>query len=413
MAPISFARGAPSPACLEPELLSDCGRVALERDGRTTILSCGTGGGYGPLRELLGERPRGRQGAGLPARRVGCRASSSTWRRSSAASLRGTCSSRAPTYDRPLKLLGWQGVEVVSVEMDDEGLDPDALEAELAPVEETSLSSYTIPTFQNPERSHPRRGAAHARRRALCASTTWTCSRTIQYGLVRYEGTAPRSLHELEGGEHVTFTSSFSKTVAPGLRASAGSFRMVPGALRSAYDDRAVSTYISPPLLPQAIVHELSARGGFDANLERVRRDSRCAANGDARTHGRGTRRAGDLESPRGWVLPLGRSRRRNLERGAARSARPRPASAFVRSSDFFPDGGGGPSSARLRFSYEPPRAVRRRRSDPGGRAVALPVPDLGRTPSVTRPAFAAAATSWDRPWRAPRRSPCSGGSAR
>ena len=32
MAPISFARGAPSPACLDPELLSDCSRAALERD---------------------------------------------------------------------------------------------------------------------------------------------------------------------------------------------------------------------------------------------------------------------------------------------------------------------------------------------------------------------------------------------
>ena len=55
MAPISFARGAPAPSCLDPALLSDCAQAALERDG-TTILSYGTGGGYGPLRELLAER---------------------------------------------------------------------------------------------------------------------------------------------------------------------------------------------------------------------------------------------------------------------------------------------------------------------------------------------------------------------
>ena len=55
MAPISFARGAPAPSCLDPALISDCARAALERDG-TTILSYGTGGGYGPLRELLAER---------------------------------------------------------------------------------------------------------------------------------------------------------------------------------------------------------------------------------------------------------------------------------------------------------------------------------------------------------------------
>ena len=55
MAPISFARGAPSPECLDQALIADCARAALERDG-ITILSYGTGGGYGPLRELLAER---------------------------------------------------------------------------------------------------------------------------------------------------------------------------------------------------------------------------------------------------------------------------------------------------------------------------------------------------------------------
>ena len=55
MAPISFARGAPAPECLDPALIADCARAALERDG-ITILSYGTGGGYGPLREVLAER---------------------------------------------------------------------------------------------------------------------------------------------------------------------------------------------------------------------------------------------------------------------------------------------------------------------------------------------------------------------
>ena len=54
MTPISFARGAPSPECLDPGLISECARAALERDG-TTILSYGVGGGYGPLRQLLGD----------------------------------------------------------------------------------------------------------------------------------------------------------------------------------------------------------------------------------------------------------------------------------------------------------------------------------------------------------------------
>ncbi len=46
MTPISFARGAPSPACLDAELLASCASAAFARDGET-ILSYGPGGGYG------------------------------------------------------------------------------------------------------------------------------------------------------------------------------------------------------------------------------------------------------------------------------------------------------------------------------------------------------------------------------
>ena len=40
------------------------------------------------------------------------------------------------------------------------------------------------------------------------------------YGLVRFDGEALPTMFELEGGDHerVIYSSSFSKTVAPGLR---------------------------------------------------------------------------------------------------------------------------------------------------------------------------------------------------
>ena len=52
---ISFARGAPAPECLAVDLLADCAKSAIERDG-TNVLSYGTGLGYAPLREWIGER---------------------------------------------------------------------------------------------------------------------------------------------------------------------------------------------------------------------------------------------------------------------------------------------------------------------------------------------------------------------
>src|SRR4029078_3608327 len=88
------------------------------------------------------------------------------------------------------------------------------------------------------------------------------------YGLVRFEGDMEASLLDLEGGELVTYTSSFSKTVAPGGRSG---YFVRRAAHAPALEERAVSTYLSPPFLPQAVVHEFIARGNFEPNLAHVR----------------------------------------------------------------------------------------------------------------------------------------------
>ena len=51
---ISFARGAPCPEALSGDLIASCTRDALAADG-VRVLSYGTGHGYPPLREVLGE----------------------------------------------------------------------------------------------------------------------------------------------------------------------------------------------------------------------------------------------------------------------------------------------------------------------------------------------------------------------
>jgi 2-aminoadipate transaminase len=348
MAPISFARGAPSPECLDAELLADCAAAALERDG-TTILSYGSGGGYGPLCELLGER-HGVDPGRVFATTGGLQgfllyATVQLLRRP------GRVLVESPTYDRPLKLLRWQEAEVVGVPMDAEGLDVDALEAELRRGGDVSFL-YTIPTFQNPSG----RTLGEERRRQiveLCATYDLHVLEDDPYGLVRYEGQAPPSIHTLEGGERVTFTSSFSKTVAPGLRVG---WFVVPEAMRADYDERAVSTYISPPQLPQAVVHELFARGAFEPNLDRIRgilgaqRDAMLAAL-DAELDGRAT-----WSRPSGgyflWAdFEDGVDAAELLVRATAAGV------TFVRGADFFVSAGGA-NAARLAFSYEPPERI-------------------------------------------------------
>src|SRR5438445_4978579 len=125
--PISFARGVPAPECLPVAELADCARAAIERGG-PAILSYGPGGGYGPLREWIAER----HGVD-PGRVILTNGSLQGFVFLAQQLLRGggRVLVEAPTYDRPLKILAGLGAEIVALPMDDEGLDPDGLEAEL------------------------------------------------------------------------------------------------------------------------------------------------------------------------------------------------------------------------------------------------------------------------------------------
>ena len=349
MAPISFARGAPAPECLDQALIADCARAALERDG-ITILSYGTGGGYGPLRELLAQRHDVEPGRVFLT--TGGLQGFVFYAAVQLALRPGRVLVEGPTYDRPLKILARDGAEVVPLAMDDEGLDLDALEAELRRGGPISFL-YTIPTFQNP--SGRTIGTERRRRLAeIAAEHDLPILEDDPYGLVRYEGEPLPSIHALEGGERVTFTSSFSKTVAPGLRIG---YFVVPREMVAAYDDRAVSTYISPSLLPQAVVHELMHRGAFEPNLERVRGLLRGAQGRDARRARSRDAGRDELELSRGRLLPLARLRGRRRCSGT-----PDPGDRgrrHVRARRrLLPWRLGGGSSARLAFSYETPERI-------------------------------------------------------
>ena len=330
--------------CLNVELIADCARAAVEAD--PAVLAYGAGGGYGPLREELGARH------GVEPSRIvltsGGLQGIAFWFEEVLAERPGRVLVEAPTYDRPLKQLAHLGAEVVPLAMDDEGVDPDALERELAAGGVSFL--YTIPTFQNPS---GRTLTTERRRRLVELATAYRLPvlEDDPYGLVRYEGEAPPSLHELEGGELVTYASSFSKTIAPGIRVG---WFVLPAPLAARIEARAVSTYISPPFLTEATVHELIRRGAFEPNLERIRgllrarRDAMLGAL-ERELGGRAT-----WSTPEGgyfvWI-ELGTDGGELLTRAEAAGV------TFVKGSDFFPVAG-GERSARLAFSFASPAEI-------------------------------------------------------
>ncbi|HEY5100898.1 MAG TPA: PLP-dependent aminotransferase family protein [Gaiellaceae bacterium] len=344
MAVISFARGIPAPECLPVEELADCAKAAIERDGKA-VLSYGPGGGYGPLREWIAARH------GVEPGRVVVTSGSLQGFVFLAEQLVQPGSRvlvEAPTYDRPLKILRRLGAEIVGLPMDDDGLEPDALEQALASGPKPAFL-YTIATFQNPSG----RTLSEARRRRVVEIAREHELFVLEddpYGLVRYDGDPLPTLFELEGGVNVTYASSFSKTVAPGVRVG---YFVLPAPLAKQIEALAVSTYISPPFMTQATVHEFLRRGNFEPNLERVngllgaRRDAMLEALEQHLPDG------ATWSRPEGgyfvWV---------DLPHDAPTVAQAEAAGVtFVAGQDFFSDGGGA-QSMRLAFSFVSPDEI-------------------------------------------------------
>jgi DNA-binding transcriptional MocR family regulator len=255
----------------------------------------------------------------------------------------------APTYDRPLKILARLGAEIVGLRMDDDGLQVDALERALDDGERPAFL-YTIATFQNPSGRtlSPERRARVAE---LAREHDLLVLEDDPYGLVRYEGTPPPTIFELDGGTNVAYASSFSKTIAPGVRVG---YFVLPPALAAAVEAVAVSTYISPPFLTQAAVHEFVRRGNFKPNLERV--------NGLLRTRRDAMLEALEEHMPEGaeWSRPEGGyfvwlDLPGEVADLAARAEA--EGVTFVRGTDFFADGS-GTRSLRLAFSFVSPQEI-------------------------------------------------------
>ena len=345
MATISFARGAPCPEALSGDLIAECTRAALAAD-HVRILSYGTGNGYPPLREVLAAEH------GVDPDQVFV----------TNGSLQGfvflldtllergdRVAVEAPTYDRALLQLRLHGMEVLPIPVEGDGLDVDALAAACAEGRAPRLI-YVIPNFQNPS------GATISleKRRALvevCERNDILILEDDPYGKLRFEGEPLPSIAELAPAGRVLFTSSFSKTVAPGLRVG---YLVAPKDIAGPLAAAASRTYISPALLAEAAVHQLISSGGLPGNIARVtdlmreRRDAMVAGLGEMPEGTECTPPAGGFFM---WLtLPEGLSADALFDEAAAAGV------AYVKGSDCFLSG--GERTLRLAYSGVSPAEI-------------------------------------------------------
>jgi 2-aminoadipate transaminase len=335
---ISFARGMPGPDLLPIEEFSDCAAAALKRDG-ATALNYGPPGGYPPLRNWIADRH------GVDPNRVvitngSLQGFSFTARHLVKHGARFFV--EAPCYDRSLSILRRIGAEVEQIELADDGLDVDALAGALRAGDVV----YTIPTFQNPS-GRTLSGDNRVRLVELARERGALIFEDDPYGELRFEGESLPRLVEISDGEGVVFLSSFSKTVAPGIRTG---YLILPEELVPEIEALVLEHYVSPAIFVEAALYEFVTSGRYEPTIERVREGLRIRK--DAMT-GALERELGERASwsrPEGgyflWLdLPPG-------VRGDDLLARATEGDVtFIKGADFFFHGG-GEEAARLAYSF-------------------------------------------------------------
>ncbi|WP_307814146.1 PLP-dependent aminotransferase family protein [Streptomyces sp. N35] len=263
---INFAGGLPAPELFDAEGVAEAYAQVLAKDaGRA--LQYSTTEGEPALRGALAARTTARQ---LPTTADDVLVTSGSQQ---ALSLLATALLEPgdtvlvenPTYLAALQVFAFAGVRVVGVDCDEDGIDPEALDALVA--RERPKLLYTIPTFQNPTgRTLP------AGRRATVASVAERRGLWIveddPYGELRFEGERVPWIAAQPGAEDRTvLLGSFSKVMAPGMRL--GWMRAPAAVLRACAVAKQAADLHTPTVNQLAAARYLATRD-LDAHVATV-----------------------------------------------------------------------------------------------------------------------------------------------
>ncbi|MGO8948114.1 MAG: PLP-dependent aminotransferase family protein [Ktedonobacterales bacterium] len=170
-----------------------------------------------------------------------------------------------PVYPGIIELALARGQRVVTVPMDQNGVMLEALE-EACLVHRPRLL-YTVPTFHNPTGL----SLASDRRASLLAIARTHDLLILEddvYGMLSYEEPAPLPLKQLDRSGQVIYITSFSKSLAPGLRL--GALVAAPDRLPILAAAKQSCDLVTSPLLQRVLATYLRL-GHLEAHLQRVR----------------------------------------------------------------------------------------------------------------------------------------------
>jgi 2-aminoadipate transaminase len=261
----------------------------------------------------------------------------------------------APSYVGALGAFGAYQCDVVHVEMDADGLVPEALAQAIAAVRaagKTVKFLYTIPNFHNPAGV-----TLSAARRAdvldVCRSADLLVLEDNPYGLLGFDSEPLPALRSDEA-ERVVYLGSFSKTFAPGFRVG---WAVAPHAVREKLVLAQESATLCPPTFSQLAVSAYLSHHDWRSQIKdfiemyRERRDTMLEALEEHLPSG------ATWTVPGGgfyvWVtLPEGLDSKAMLPRAVTSRV------AYVPGTAFYADGFGS-RCMRLSYCYPPPERIR------------------------------------------------------
>ncbi|WP_238009225.1 PLP-dependent aminotransferase family protein [Dactylosporangium sp. AC04546] len=258
---ISFARGAPSLDIIDVEGLKAAAARAFEADP-AGITAYGTSVGYLPLRSWIAAK-HGVEAEQVIVTNGSMQADALLFEH--LVKPGDVVVVEKPTYDRTLLNLRNRGAEVHQVTIQEDGLDIEELKRLLESGVRPTLA-HVIPNFQNPAGVT----LSAEKRQALLALATqygFTIFEDDPYADIRFRGEKLPTMLSQDADGVVVHASSFTKTIAPGLRVG---YLVGPKATISSIAKKATNLYISPSMVAEAITHQFCVSGDIGRSIEKV-----------------------------------------------------------------------------------------------------------------------------------------------
>ncbi|MFW5627906.1 MAG: PLP-dependent aminotransferase family protein [Candidatus Cloacimonadaceae bacterium] len=256
-----------------------------------------------------------------------------------------------PSYLGGLSAFNSYGANMIGIPMDDEGEDPEILEAELKKLQAMGKKPkflYLIPDFQNPA------GVTMSEKRRkeileLAYKYDVMIIEDSPYRELRYEGETQKTMYEMDGTGHVIMLGTFSKIFCPGFRI--GWVAAHPDVLDKIVVGKQATDLCTPPFT-QRIAARYMERGLLDPKIEDIRQMYSVKQKGFLAALDEHMPEEMTWTRPEGGLFMMVNAPERLDTNALLLECIQEAKVAYVAGTSFYSDGG-GLNTMRLNFSYE------------------------------------------------------------